>query len=191
MSTLNQGQSNNDVKAMVKNLLIYLNLDELQNQNIPPFFQFKSDKEEPVYDDTFGKCPENPIRVNGSIGEMTYLSKLRTADTGSKLLFHRLGSGENCVDIFEVVSYDGSLYDILYLDMYYEHKSPQAPSGYSMVQYADYITGISNRYTDFPLGIVDTLHEMHQNHFGFPLVPNDLRQVDLEMLHELVEKNRK
>src|SRR5262249_40522622 len=52
----------------------------------------------------FGRDPRNPIPVNGPLGELTYLSSLRTVDS-QLIMFHRLGSTSN-VDIYEMVSLD-------------------------------------------------------------------------------------
>ena len=41
----------------------------------------------------FGFSEQNPIPVNGPVGELAYLSRLETF-SGQKLLFHRLGSIE-------------------------------------------------------------------------------------------------
>ena len=38
----------------------------------------------------FGRDPRNPIPVNGPLGELTYLSNLRTVDS-QPIMFHRLG----------------------------------------------------------------------------------------------------
>ena len=65
----------------------------------------------------FGRTPTNPILVNETWGEITYLSRLVTPD-GQRMIFHRLGSGAGALDIFELISVDGTFYARLYVDMY-------------------------------------------------------------------------
>src|SRR6476469_7244258 len=60
----------------------------------------------------FGRALTNPIPVNGPIGEVLYLSRLQT-ENGNAIAFHRLGAIET-VDVFEILSEDGSYWDILY-----------------------------------------------------------------------------
>jgi hypothetical protein len=80
----------------------------------------------------FGRSGENPIPVNGPIGELIYLSCLKTQRTNQRLLFHRLGS-EGEIDIYETVSIDGQNWDILFFSMYHPRKSRKAPGGFVIV----------------------------------------------------------
>src|SRR5262245_4959289 len=79
----------------------------------------------------FGRDPRNPIPVNGPLGELIYLSNLRTGDS-QQIMFHRLGSTTN-VDIYETVSLDGAIWDILFFHSFHPRKSRRAPSGYRIV----------------------------------------------------------
>ena len=96
-----------------------LNDVELQNADYPPmmFAEFddgaQTPDELPGAVGEFGRCADNPIPVNGPTGQVTYLSRLLTADTESRMAFHRLGSTTSrvldaMVDIFELVSVDGA-----------------------------------------------------------------------------------
>lgn len=63
---------------------------------------------------------ENPIPVNGLIGEIKYLVKLR-GRTGEPLMFHRVGSMgspvvDDPVDCYEVVCMDATQWNHLYFD---------------------------------------------------------------------------
>jgi hypothetical protein len=69
----------------------------------------------------FGRAVRNPIPVNGPLGELIYLSNLRTMKS-QKIMFHRLGSLGG-IDAYEVVSLDGEVWDILFLDLYHPRKS--------------------------------------------------------------------
>jgi len=102
----------------------------------------------------FGRCLETPIPVNGALGQVTYLSKLRTS-ADSRLLFHRLGSKSGpygFVDLFEVLSFDGQIHETLYLDFYHPRRSSLAPSGYYLSDEISFITGDHIGYPDFPNG---------------------------------------
>ena len=83
----------------------------------------------------FGRTPTNPIPVNGSYGEVTYLSRLRVKATGAIVVFQRIGSCgsnevcDNPVDGFEIVSLDGSFKDELFFDMYHDGQSSKVPEG--------------------------------------------------------------
>ena len=62
----------------------------------------------------------NPIPVNGQLGEIKYLGKLR-GKTGHAVFFHRIGStiapiSKNPIDIFELVCHDATQWNKLYLD---------------------------------------------------------------------------
>ena len=76
----------------------YLNNSRLQNA-LPDRKFRKAFLKESVwrgrdgYPERFGYHPEYAIKVNGPIGEITYLSALVTI-TGKHLLFHRLGPGK-------------------------------------------------------------------------------------------------
>ena len=82
----------------------------------------------------FGRIPTNPIPVNGPLGEIKYLSRLHIKN-GPGVIFHRLGSVNvpqlNLpVDVFETVSLDGEVWDILYISMYHPRRSTKIPKSY-------------------------------------------------------------
>ena len=56
----------------------------------------------------FGFSETNPIPVNGSIGQLAYLSKLET-ERGERILFHRIGAVDT-IDVFEAVTFGFMLY---------------------------------------------------------------------------------
>ncbi len=98
----------------------------------------------------FGLEVTNPIPVNGPIGELAYLSKLRTSN-GERLLFHRIGS-QGTVDVFEAVDFSGQEWFVLYLDMYHPRKSRLTPAGLSLSDTTSQFTGFTNKCADFPRG---------------------------------------
>lgn len=110
----------------------------------------------------FGRTLTNPIPVNGPVGEIKYINRLRTKDGG--LIFHRLGS-KDAIDIFETVSMGGKIWDILYLDMYHPRRSTIAPSGYTFSKFHDifsrfpygYFTTSFDQY--FPFGLSESIEK--------------------------------
>lgn len=104
----------------------------------------------------FGRCITNPIPVNGPIGEIKYINRLKTNDGG--LIFHRLGSIEE-IDIFEIVSVGGKIWDILYLDMNHPRRSIITPSGYNFSKFHEIFSRFAFGYftnhfdPDFPFGL--------------------------------------
>lgn len=110
----------------------------------------------------FGKTLTNPIPVNGPVGEIKYLNRLRNNNVG--FIFHRIGSVEQenisgNVDVFEIVSIDGKKWDILYLNFYHPRRSTKAPDGYHFSEFHNIFSKIPFGYgtnhmdRDFPFGI--------------------------------------
>lgn len=107
---------------------------------------------------------DNPIPVNGSIGEVKYLGKLR-GETGKPVLFHRIGSRtskltNNPVDCYEVVCLDGAQWGYLYFDFYHPRRSNLAPKGYTLMPYdkklgvdIPFAFGCNSLVDNFPYGL--------------------------------------
>ena len=96
----------------------------------------------------FGHTITNPIPVNGSIGELAYLSSLVT-DNDERLLFHRLGS-INTLDVFEAVTLSGSEWHIFYVDLYHPRKSRIVPQGFHFGDGLRQFSGFQRYCPDFP-----------------------------------------
>jgi hypothetical protein len=125
----------------------------------------------------FGRDPRNPIPVNGSLGEMIYLSNLRTADS-QQIMFHRLGSISN-VDIYETVSLDGAMWDILFLHQYHPRKSRRAPPGYHIVigtERNSLLLGVNEFVAAFPDRLSDAIAGMSERIFKFRIRPSQVRE---------------
>lgn len=90
----------------------------------------------------------NPIPVNGPIGELAYLSRLRTLE-GERLLFHRIGSMAPC-DVFEAASFSGTRWFVLFFEMYYPRKSLLAPSGLTIADETSQFSGFTTFCQNFP-----------------------------------------
>jgi hypothetical protein len=97
--------------AIFEKLHRFLNDERAQNNQLPESYRSEIQggldcDEISGANGEFGRSFQNPIPVNGPIGEILYLSSLRTNDR-TPIMFHRIGS-KNGVDVFETVSLDGT-----------------------------------------------------------------------------------
>ena len=123
----------------------------------------------------FGRSFQNPIPVNGPIGEILYLSNLRTKDR-TPIMFHRIGS-KNGADAFETVSLDGKVWDTLFLHLYHPRKSRRAPTGYSIAQDRQNLFLGTIEFVDgFPRHIQDAARDAFQQWVGIPMRTPELRR---------------
>lgn len=119
----------------------------------------------------------NPIPVNGSIGEIKYLVKLR-GETGQPILFHRVGSlsskvVKNPVDCYEIVCVDGTQWGKLYFDFYHPRRSNIAPSGYTLTPFdknlgmdMPYGFGCNSLVNNFPYGLPNVIIACYGDSIG-------------------------
>lgn len=125
----------------------------------------------------FGRDPRNPIPVNGPLGEMIYLSNLRTTSS-QQIMFHRLGSVRN-VDAFETVSVDGAMWDVLFLDLYHPRKSRRAPTGYRIAADAErerLLFGANECVASFPDQLPDAIANTYERLLGLRMRPPLVRE---------------
>ena len=101
----------------------------------------------------FGFSETNPIPANGPIGQLAYLSKLETAK-GERILFHRIGA-VNTIDVFEAVTFSGSEWFILFVDLYHPRRSRLTPEGFRFTQEVGQFSGFHKFCTDFPYDFVE------------------------------------
>lgn len=106
----------------------------------------------------------NPIPVNGPLGEIKYLGKLRGM-TGHAVFFHRIGSFVSSVtkdplDLFELVCQDGTQWNELYFDIYHPRRSNLVPKDYKILPYdkklkmdLPFAYGVNTFIDDFPYGL--------------------------------------
>lgn len=137
----------------------------------------------------FGRTPSNPILVNRTWGEITYLSRLTTADN-HRMIFHRIGSVVGAIDAFELVSVNGKFYDVLYVDMYHNNCSKKAPVGYTLLEFADGITGLSENNPVFPAQMEEHIFKTAINKFGAPIVSPTVLEFDSKTATQLINKAR-
>ena len=188
-------------KEILKALWLLNNI-ELQNEIIaempymsflPPFakerYEMGEVDEWPNAQGEFGRTPTNPILVNRTWGEITYLSRLLTADN-QRMIFHRVGSIEGAIDAFELVSADGKFFDVLFVDMYHHNCSKKAPVGYTLLETLDGITGASENNPDFPDRVEETIFQTAINKFGAPIVSPAVFDFDKEQAAKLIETVR-
>lgn len=127
--------------------------------------------------------------MNETWGEITYLSRLVTAD-GQRMIFHRLGN-KRAVDIFELISEDGKFCDRLFVDMHHRHCSKKAPMGYTLLKTLDGITGTSENVFDFPVDICSTLVRTSIKKFGAVVVSYSVANFDEVEAARTLERARK
>lgn len=148
-------------QALVRHIRRLVQDVEYQNGLVPPEFLEQllagaSCDEVPGAQGPFGRVATNPIPVNGVIGELAYLSHLRS-DGGERLFFHRLGS-THAIDVFEAVSWSGSEWYILYLDFYHPRPSKKSPQGFSLTTEMSQFSGFTWYCSDFPKDFVVQKH---------------------------------
>ena len=170
-----------EVEQVFEKLHRFLSDENLQNSKMPSAVQFMLKGGEDVDEipggtGEFGRSYANPIPVNGPIGEIVYLSRLAVGDTGAKVLYHRLGSIKS-IDVYETVSIDGKIWDVLYLSFYHPRRSRKAPNGYVIKDFREHpmIYGTNNTVPQFPLGLQESISQATKNILGIPLRPPEVR----------------
>lgn len=123
----------------------------------------------PTGEGPFGSV-NNPIPVNGLLGEIKYLGKLR-GKTGHPVFFHRIGSvrstaTENLIDKYELVCNDCTQWTHLFFDLYHPRRSNICPEGFSLTPYNEklkmdipFAFGVDYYISDFPVGLPNELEK--------------------------------
>ncbi len=131
--------------------------EQLQLEMVPPAIRTKivsgaAYDQNPHGIGQFGFSAKNPIPVNGPVGELAYLSKLKTS-SGERILFHRIGAiGE--VDVFEAVTFSGSEWFLFFLDLYHPRRSKLAPQGFQFIGEVAQFSGFNNFCEQFPYDFI-------------------------------------
>ena len=123
----------------------------------------------------FGHVASNPIPVNGVIGGIKYLNRLRCR-CGAGLMYHRLGSieiseTESPIDMYESVCINGKHWDVLFLNIYHPRRSTWLPNGYKFSKFHPIFStspigyGTSKYDKDFPFGLSKYI-KIHLGSFG-------------------------
>ena len=174
-----------------------LESEQVQNSSMPTGLQsmLKENDFSREVSGGYGFSPCDPVRVNGPIGELIYLSCLRSkGDVG--FIGHRLGSF-NALGVFEIVSEDLSSWHILYLDMYWRQKDLHAPHGLNLTSQSRdsslVASGLSvtNRFLrDFPRGFWPQLLETTQFFLGIPAVRLSVKEIDQSFFSRPIHHER-
>ena len=122
----------------------------------------------------FGFAITNPIPVNGPVGLIVYLNRLRSRD-GSPVLYHRPGSilvrgFEMPVDHYEICLPVSKTVTSLYFYMYCVRRSLRAPKGFNLVSWRSLSEqdtrmmkfeqrGSSEHVRTFPLGLASAMEQ--------------------------------
>lgn len=180
-----------DIRAIFEKLDRLITDEATQNDGLPPIVRELLSggldcDELPNGAGEFGRAISNPIPVNGPIGELLYLSSLRTR-TGSQVMFHRLGSSSLCddetgedfhIDTFSVLALDLSAQEDLHFHMYHPRKSTKAPAGYTIsasLDFGNILTGTNSFVAEFPAGLDDHIRQTQMDMFGVPLPLHGVR----------------
>ena len=155
------------VSEMFKSVLVPLILDGLDCDELPNGIG------------EFGSL-DNPIPVNGSIGEIKYLVKLR-GKTGKPIMFHRIGSMTSkvigrSVDKYELVCLDGTQWSYLHFDFYHPRRSNITPPNFTLIPYNKELGldipfgfGSNGRVDSFPHGLPSALIDLYKGDLGIKL----------------------
>lgn len=138
----------------------------------------------------FGHDATNPIPVNGPLGELTYLSRLRIRSTGSMVFFHKVRSIGN-VDEFEVVNVSGQFADRLYFDMYHPRLSRMYPDKFILEREAVFPRGITTTCPNFPKGLQKLIKKEAKQRLGVDVAEKDSARIDIAQAHDSLRCLRK
>jgi hypothetical protein len=184
-----------EMEAIFKKVYDILNNEQVQNERLPEIIRkFMDTRRLDTLPDAvgeFGRDPRNPILCNGPIGELTYLSRLvipiPDVRKPMRVTFHRLGSlkvNGKMLDEYELISYDGYLHDVLYLDMYHTSKSKICPKGYRLEDECAGLRGMNSCNEDFPYNQYPQVIECAKGMILFPAFDTSLKNMDVKRAAE-------
>lgn len=148
--------------------------EQFQLEMVPPAVRTLLELR-PAYDKApdgtgpFGFTETNPIPVNGPIGQLAYLSKLETL-TGQRVLFHRIGAIDY-VDVFEAVSFDGSQWFILFVDLYHPRRSRLLPEGFKFTTEVAQFSGFHKFCENFPYDFPEMKATQQESGLSLAYIP--------------------
>lgn len=161
-----------EVAAIFEKIYRYLNDENAQNDRLPEPLRSTVKGAAgcdviPGASGDFGRALTNPIPVNGPLGEVIYLSNLLSA-SGNILLFHRLRSIKN-LDVYETVTSDAKVWDILILDFYHPRKTKLAPGGYRIAsgsKSSGLFSGSNTFVQNFPIELPNAIRVINEQFLG-------------------------
>ena len=171
-----------EIEKIFKKIDRFLNDDNFQNSTLPPMLRgpiMAGSSVDQLANGTgdFGFSPTNPIPCNGVLGEVTYLSRLLYGSSKEKVFFHRLGTVNDKIDKYELITLSGNR-AIVYLDMYHPRKSRLAPKGFSLQPNTILIRGINGNLLTFPHNLHQAIMEFTKRGIGAPLADSDAKKFD-------------
>lgn len=159
-------KGDNALREVFEQIRRILEDEQLQLDMIHPVMK-EMIQSRPAYDKDpngtgpFGFSETNPIPANGPIGQLAYLSKLETKG-GERILFHRIGA-VGTIDVFEAVTFSGSQWFILFLDLYYPRRSRLTPDGFRFTEEVGQFSGFNKFCNDFPYDFVEMKQSENQS----------------------------
>lgn len=135
----------------------------------------------------FGRAVTNPIPVNGPLGELTYLSRLRLRATGSMVFFHKIRTA-GAVDMFELVNVSGQFVDYLYVDMYHPRASRLYPAGYTLEKEAVFPRGVTTQVPEFPKGLYKYIKKEAKAQLGVDVAEKQSDRIDIERAWQTIQQ---
>lgn len=200
LSSLFGGKSKEqqEMEAIFKKIDFLLNDEEAQVNILSSELINKLNREPmdqlPTAVGEFGRNSRNPILCNGPLGEITYLSKLLIPTYPHKsktvylpVTFHRIGTVQDNIDEYEIISYDGILHDVLYLDMYHLRKSKNAPQGYVLQESVVGFRGTNMYNEKFPYGQDKLTAECAERMLSFPAYDTKLKDMEIEQAARTIQ----
>lgn len=181
-------------EKMYDNALKLFNSAELQNATLPPDLRERVEKGEDCdvvsgAVGRFGHDATNPIPVNGPLGELTYLSRLRLRSTGSMVFFHKVDTQDG-VDVFELVNVSGKFVDYLYLDMFHPRASRLYPEQYTMEKEAVFPRGVTTRVHHFPQGLYKFIKKEAKARLGVDVAEKESGRIDIDQAWQTIRQGR-
>ena len=157
--------------------------EEIQNEKLPPMFKslMKENTLERSISSLYGESPNEPIRVNGSLGEVIYISMLRTPEN-VPFIGHRLGSLGK-IDIYEICSEDFKYWRILFFDLYWLQKDKYAPSGLTLsLNDCPLISAINKFNNTFPNEFWPLVLDATNDLLGVAAVRTTIKEIDYSLI---------
>jgi len=144
----------------------------------------------------------NPIPVNGPLGEIKYLAKLR-GKSGNALFFHRIGSvnssvTSNSIDLYEVVCLDGTQWHQLHFSMYHPRRSNNAPKEFSLMPFdkslgidLPFAFGVNGFVDNFPFSLPKAIVNFYGESPGLTFARHTQEKLDEFNFHRNKVENNK
>lgn len=126
----------------------------------------------------YGVFPSNPIRANGIIGSLAYISRLADELDYVGYIGHRIGSLKN-LDVYEIVSEDDNDWRLIFIDMYWDKRDIIAPRDLCLIRNEAGVLSAMNQFSqNFPKNFYSELIESTSQIIGIAAVKIHLKDID-------------